>query len=117
VIDAALLDSFERSGCFRAVTHSGEGMDDRWILALDVRDYEVVYPDHLPHPTQVQAHVRFAAHLTHTRRTGVQTILIDKTAQSPNHIAPIVSAFNQATQAALEELLERVLEATGAGGV
>lgn len=104
LVDAALLEAFERSGRIAAVARDGDGTRYDAMIATELRDFECRYDAGDGAPLAV---VKIAARLVGARnRAIVSTAVFSKEVRaSANAIPAAVAALTEAYGAVLSELV------------
>jgi cholesterol transport system auxiliary component len=111
LLQSLFVEAFEKSGKIGSVERDSDGMHADYILETELRDFEAHYDGDSGAPTIV---VNIVAKLvTSDRRNVVATFDTNKTAlASQNSVPAVVAAFNQATGAALEDVVGWTLRKT-----
>lgn len=113
LLQSLLVEAFEKSGKIGSVGRDSNGLHADYILQTEVRDFAARYDSPNGPPTIV---VDIMVKLVSAdRRTVAASFDVNKTAATTQNSVPaVVQAFNQATGAALEEIVGRALRATPA---
>lgn len=106
VVEAMALDAVRVGGGFAAVHDSLSPYASDYVLRLTIRRFEAEYADLSAAP---QVRVAFEASIgRRTERATLQSFGIETTAvASSNRMGAIVAAFEQASAAALEQLVDQ----------
>lgn len=114
VIQTVLVEAFEKSGRISGVARDTDGIHADYLLQMELRDFEARYDNGDAAPTIA---VNIVARLLKLpARELVATMTSNHLVPaSANSIPAAVAAFNQATSAALEEIVEWTLRAPAAG--
>jgi cholesterol transport system auxiliary component len=113
LLQTLLVEAFEKSGKIGSVGRDSDGIHADYILDTELRDFAAHYAGADGAPTitvDIEAKL-----VTSDRRTVVATLDASKTAPaSANSVPAVVAAFNQATGAALEDIVGWTLRKTAA---
>ena len=114
LLQGLMIEAYETSGRITSVAREAEGLNADYVLQTDLRDFDAQY-DQANAPPNVT--VRLEAKLIkYPDRTVVASTQITQQARAAaNDMNSIVMAFNQATGAALVQLVNWSLAAPGAG--
>ena len=109
LLQSLLVEAFERSGRIAAVAGESQGLRTDYLLATELRDFDAQYDSGNGAPLVV---VDIAAKLIDSRGKVVTARDTHQTARaSQNSVASVVDAFDQATGAALTDLVAWALQA------
>jgi cholesterol transport system auxiliary component len=109
LFQSLLVEAFERSGRIKAVAPESEGMHTDYLLVTELRDFDAQYDSANGAPLVV---VDVAAKLIDSRGKVVAARGVQQTARaSQNSVASVVEAFDQATSAALTDIVTWTLQA------
>jgi cholesterol transport system auxiliary component len=109
LVQSLLVEAFERSTRIAAVAPESEGLHADYLLATEIRDFDAQYDSANGAPLVV---VDIAAKLFDPRGKVVATHETHQTARAAqNSVASAVDAFDQATAAALADLVTWALQA------
>ncbi len=110
LVQAALVQAFERSGKIAAVASDDAGLRSDYMLQTEIRDFNAVYdtPDAAP-----KVKVRMMVKLAHTHaRDIVQTLEVaQEVPAGANTIDNVVIAASQALTTCLKQIVEWALKA------
>jgi cholesterol transport system auxiliary component len=113
LLQSLLVEAFERSGRITAVAPESEGLRTDYMLATELRDFDAQYDGASGAPTVV---VDIAAKLIDSRGKVIAARETRQTAPAAqNSVASVVAAFNQATSAALTDLVSWALQSPPPG--
>jgi cholesterol transport system auxiliary component len=108
LLQSLIAEAFERSGRIAAVAPESEGLHTDYLLVTELRDFEAQYDSANGAPL---AAVDIAAKLVDARGKVVAAREVNETARaSQNSVASVVDAFDQATSAALADLVAWTLQ-------
>ncbi|HTT83662.1 MAG TPA: ABC-type transport auxiliary lipoprotein family protein [Rhizomicrobium sp.] len=108
LLQSLLVEAFERSGRIAAVAPESEGLHADYLLLTELRDFDAQYDSANGAPLVV---VDIAAKLADSRGKVVAAREVHQTARaSQNSVAAVVDAFDQATAAALTDLVTWTLQ-------
>jgi cholesterol transport system auxiliary component len=108
LFQSLLVEAFERSGRITAVAPESEGMHTDYLLVTELRDFDAQYDSASGAPLVV---VDVAAKLIDNHGKVVTAREVHQTARaSQNSVASVVDAFDQATAAALTDLVAWTLQ-------
>jgi len=109
LLQSLLAEAFERSGRIAAVAPESEGLRTDYLLTTEIRDFDAQYESANGAPLVV---VNISAKLVDGRGKVVSAREVRQTAQAAqNNVVSVVYAFDQATSAALSDLVTWVLQA------
>jgi cholesterol transport system auxiliary component len=109
LVQSLLVEAFERSGRIAAVAPESEGLRTDFMLVTELRDFEAQYGDANGAPIVT---VDIAAKLLDSHGKVVSAHEAHQTTPATqNSVAAVVAAFDQATAAALTELVGWTLQA------
>jgi cholesterol transport system auxiliary component len=108
LLQSSAVEAFERSGRIAAVGPESAGLRADYLLETDIRDFEAQYDSTNGAPLVV---VDIAARLVDPRGKVITTREVRQTAPAgQNSVAGVVAAFDQATAAALADLVAWALQ-------
>jgi cholesterol transport system auxiliary component len=109
LLQSLLAEAFERSGRITAVAPESEGLRTDYLLVTELRDFDAQYDTADGAPLVV---VDISAKLVDPRGKVIAAHETHQTARaSRNSVASVVEAFDQATSAALTDLVTWALQA------
>jgi len=114
LLQALLVEAFEKSGTVSGVGRDTGDIRADYSLETDVRAFDAVYRDQSSPP---EAEVTISARLVAADRSVVATITAShRTAARENTVPSVVSAFDDATKACLDEIVGWAARAPHPGG-
>jgi cholesterol transport system auxiliary component len=104
LVKAALIEAFERSRAFSGVSSEGLGLNADFVLNTELREFAAIYDSPNGPP---RARVRVDAELVTLRGRTIlaETSFTREAAAAGNDLPAIVLAFDQATAAAIADLV------------
>jgi cholesterol transport system auxiliary component len=104
LLKAALIDAFERSRAFSGVSSEGLGLNADLVLNVELREFAAIYDSPAGPP---RARVRVDAELVTLKGRSIlaETSFTRDAAAAGNDLPAIVLAFDQATAAAVADLV------------
>jgi cholesterol transport system auxiliary component len=110
LVQSLLVEAFEQSGRIAAAAPESAGLRANYVLATDIRDFDAQYDTANGAPNVV---VKIEAKLVGERGNVVASLNARQTARaSQNNVAAVVAAFDQATGAALTQIVAWTLQAS-----
>ena len=109
LVQALLVDAFERSGRILAVARESEGVRADYMIETEIRDFDAQYATENGAPTVV---VDIMARLlgAHGAVIASRNVRLSQPAGA-NSVANVVTAFDQALGATLEQVVDWTLQA------
>jgi cholesterol transport system auxiliary component len=115
LVQALLVEAFEKSGRVPAVAREAEGIRADYVLQCDIRDFDAQYGAAADAAPQVV--VEIEARLLAPRGEVVASLDARQTARAgANSVAGVVQAFDQALGAALGQIVSWTMQAAPVGG-
>jgi len=109
LVQSLLVEAFEQNGRIEAVASESAGLRANYVLVTDIRDFDAQYDSANGAPNVV---VEIEAKLVGGRGNVVSSLDARQTARaSQNSVAAVVAAFDQATGAALAQIVTWALKA------
>jgi len=107
ILQNALVESFEDTGKFRSVVPDSQGVSADYSLLTDVRKFYVTRD-----ASSSRVEVRMVARLTDplTRKVRFSITSRQHVSVEDNSLASTLEAFTRATDAALQEIVEKTLK-------
>ena len=110
LVQSLLVEAFEQSGRIAAVAPESADMHANYVLATDIRDFDAQYDSPNGAPNVV---VEIVAKLVGGRGKVVASLDARQSARATqNSVAAVVAAFDQATGAALAQIVTWTLQAS-----
>ncbi len=112
VVQAALVDSFDRSGVFKSASNDVSQVKSDYTLALEIRDFQAEYRNGDSVPT---AHLRVNATLidSATKKVIAAKMYEETAPAAANRQAAIVAAFDAAFQKMAFSIIQDTAQASG----
>jgi cholesterol transport system auxiliary component len=104
LVQAALIDGFEKSRAFAGVSSEGSGLQADLVLGIEVRDFAATY-DSPNGPPRVRVQLNAELVRMPGRKIVAETIVTRQATAAGNDVPSVVQAFNEAVGGAVEDLV------------
>lgn len=104
VVQAALIDAFEKSRAFSGISSEGSGLQADFVLGVEIRDFSAIY-DSPNGPPRVRVQLNAELVRMPSRKILAETVATAEATAAGNDIPAIVQAFGGALGAAVTDLV------------
>jgi cholesterol transport system auxiliary component len=104
VVQAALIEAFEKSRAFSGISSEGSGLQADFVLATEIRDFVAIY-DSPTGPPRVRVQLNAELVRMPGRKILAETVVTGEATAPGNDIPAIVQAFGAALGGAASDLV------------
>jgi cholesterol transport system auxiliary component len=104
VVQAALIDAFEKSRAFSGISSESSGLQADFVLATEIRDFAAIY-DSPNGPARVRVQLNAELVRMPGRKILAETVVTAESTAAGNDIPAVVQAFGGALGGAVSDLV------------